>query len=333
MLVLAACARDAAPVSTAVAIRADVPEFRTVQVVHGRNGRSDVRCEDIHVRTNTWEPVPTIIDSTASGPWVMSHDARVTLAGDPSGSQGWLIDNAVLVEVLDIESHRLAAALVGNTETMVLDGEPVQMLGAASFRPGPTDVTALFPEVGTPFLLRVTALDYGGEAYSTDVWLVVGPAEMSTRDRAPVVPDRDPIEHGAVPGQEQVSPTRMGEARPIDQQRWAPEPMRVVLEATICEYRVTWNGWDPPRTSEFHPDGAGWINDYFISGSDQNGQVFWNVIAGEVRVRPRPGQELSPGAAPAIAAHAAATIFPGIDLDTLIFDPRPCPGDAPCTPY
>jgi hypothetical protein len=35
----------------------------------------------------------------------------------------------------------------------------------------------------------------------------------------------------------------------------------------------------------------------------------------------------------AIAAHAAATIFPGIDLDTLIFDPRPCPDDAPCTTY
>jgi hypothetical protein len=52
-------------------------------------------------------------------PWVMPHPARITLAGDASGSRGWLIDNAVLVEVLDIESHRLAAALVGNTETMV----------------------------------------------------------------------------------------------------------------------------------------------------------------------------------------------------------------------
>jgi hypothetical protein len=183
-----------------VPIQADVPELRTIQVVHGRNGRSAVRREDIRVRTNTWEPVPTIIDSTTNGPWVMPHAARIMLAGDPSGSQGWLIDNAVLVEVLDVESHRLAAALVGNTETMVLDGEP-----------GPTDATALFPEVGTRFLLRVTALDCGGEAYSTDVWLVVGPAE-------------------------------------------------------------------------------------------------------------------------AIAAHAAATIFPGIDLDRLIFDPRPCPEDAPSTP-
>ena len=190
-------------------------------------------------------------------------------------------------------------------------------------------MTALFPEVGTPFLLRVTALDYGGEAYSTDVWLVVGPAEVSTRDRAPV--DGDPIEHGVVPGRDQVSPTCMGEARPIDQQRWVP--MRVVLEATTCVYRVTWSGWDPPRTSEYRPDGAGWLIDYFISGSDQHGQVFWNVTTGEVRVRLRSGQELSPGAAPAIAAHAAATIFPGIDLDTLVFDPRPCPDDAPCTPY
>jgi hypothetical protein len=69
------------------------------------------------------------------------------------------------------------------------------------------------------------------------------------------------------------------------------------------------------------------------SSPDRHGQVFWNVITGEVRVRPRPGHGRSPEAALAIAAHAAATIFPGIDIDTLIFDPRPCPEDAPCTPY
>jgi hypothetical protein len=317
----------------AVTIRADVPELRTVQVVRGRNGRSAVRREDIHVRTNTWEPVPTIIDSTTSGPWVMSQPVRVTLAGDSSGSEGWLIDNAVLVEVLDIEEHRLAAALVGNTETMMLDGEPVQLLGAASFRPEPTDVTALFPDVGTRFLLRVTALDYGGEAYSTDVWLVVGPVQDQVVGGQPVVPDQNQIDHRVVPGQEQVLPTCVGEPRPIDHQGWEASPTLVVHEATTCVYRVTWNGWNPPRAYEYHPDGAGWIDDYFISGSDQHGQVFWNVITGEVRVRPRPGQQLPPEAARALAWHAFITIFPGIEIDTLIFDPRPCPDDTRCTPY
>jgi hypothetical protein len=333
LLVAEACHREAARPPRVVPDPTIASTLRTVQVVRGRNGRTATRREDISVQTNEWEPVPTVIDSSTSGPWIVSPSARLVLAGDPSGSRGWLIDNAVLVEILDPSGQRLASALVGSNEPMVLDGEPIRQLGTASFRPGPTDVSAVFPADGMPFLLRVTALDYGGEAYATDVWLVVGPgrAPAETGGEAVAVPEQ--VEHQVVPGQEQVSPTCVGEARPIDQQRWQPVSARVVVEATTCVYRVSWNGWDPPRTAEYRPDGAGWISDYFISGSDQHGQVFWNVITGDVRVRPRSGQELTTEAAEGLAQHALATIFPGIDLDTLVFDPRPCPAESTCTPY
>lgn len=56
----------------------------------------------------------------------------------------------------------------------MLRGAAVPQLGLQSFgfAAATPDVLALFP-VGRPFRLRATALDYGGAALASDVWLIV----------------------------------------------------------------------------------------------------------------------------------------------------------------
>jgi hypothetical protein len=105
----------------------------------------------------------------------------------------------------------------------------------------------------------------------------------------------------------------------------------LIHEATTCSYRVTWMGWDPPRSTSYTPDADGWIGDYFILGG-AHGQVFWNLRTNQGVVRPKvQGRPLSRAAALEVASWAHRTHFPGLHMERVVFNSSPCPPQA-CTP-
>lgn len=106
---------------------------------------------------------------------------------------------------------------------------------------------------------------------------------------------------------------------PLPVDAWAPADARVIAEATTCRYRVTWTTWSPPRDYDYVPDHDGWITDYFIAGA--HGLVSWNLRTGEAIVRPYESMPLDRDGAMALAAWARDTIFPGIALDRVTFEP------------
>jgi hypothetical protein len=129
------------------------------------------------MQTTVWERVPRVL-RTSSTPLTIPAGHRATLAGDAAGTQDLRIDNFILLEVLDERGGRLGAGLVGNvvdcTGPVLLDGVPVPELGPKAFTipAGAVDLSSLLP-AGRPFVLRATALDYGGAAFVSDVHLVV----------------------------------------------------------------------------------------------------------------------------------------------------------------
>lgn len=121
------------------------------------------------------------------------------------------------------------------------------------------------------------------------------------------------------------------ECRPLAVDGWQLDPMLQIHEATTCRYRVTWTGWSPPRDYDYVPDERGFVSDYFISSA--HGRVFWNLRTNEAWVRPYSAEHpVDESGARDVAEHAARTNFPGLDLGTLRFDPRPCDPDSACAP-
>jgi hypothetical protein len=129
------------------------------------------------MQTAVWERTPHVL-RTASTPVSIPSGRRITLAGDAAGTGEIRIDNFILLEVLDQNGARVGRGLVGNvvdcTGPVLLDGQAVPELGPKAFTipAGAVDLAPLLP-AGKPFTLRATALDYGGAAYVSDVYLIV----------------------------------------------------------------------------------------------------------------------------------------------------------------
>lgn len=162
-------------------------ELSTFMAFAARDGRSNVQRADIRMQTTSWEPVPTVIQTSTSGPFYRTRPARILLAGDSAGTQASPIDNFVLVEIPDANNTTLSTGLIGNTEPAILNGRAVRQYGPQSFTPAPTDITDLFPSGNVPFYVRVSALDYGGGTYTSDMWVAVeGVSAMTTLGPPPL---------------------------------------------------------------------------------------------------------------------------------------------------
>jgi len=145
-----------------------------LRAVDGQRGEER---RDVRMQTTVWERTPHVL-RTATTPAIPGGWRRIILAGDATGARELRIDNFILLEVLDGGGRRLGIGLVGNvvdcTGPVLLDGQPVPELGPKGFviPAGAVDLSSLLP-AGKPFTLRATALDYGGAAYVSDVYLIV----------------------------------------------------------------------------------------------------------------------------------------------------------------
>lgn len=154
---------DAAP--RVVRLLAEAPEKETAQLPQVR--------EDVEVDTRDFDRHPHVV-ATGETPLLRLEGARARLYGDEKATQGWSVDNFVLVEVLDAAGKRLGSAAIGFTESVMLGREHVDSVGRMSFtfEPGEVDITHLLPG-REPFKLRVTALDYSGVGKVSDLFLVL----------------------------------------------------------------------------------------------------------------------------------------------------------------
>ena len=109
-------------------------------------------------------------------PLIQRRHARGRLYGDAGGSRGFFVDDFVLLEVLGADGQLFSRAVVGASAPLRLDQQPLEHVGrnALSFDPGEIDLTALLPE-SESFRIKATALDAGGRAKVSDLFLVLTP--------------------------------------------------------------------------------------------------------------------------------------------------------------
>jgi hypothetical protein len=177
---LMGCAKQVPPSTVApaqprsVRLLTAVPERET--------SRLEQRREDVEVDTREGERTPRVV-ATQDTPPLQLEGARAHLCGDEACTQGFAVDNFLLLEVLDAKGQVSRRAAVGFTDSVFVGNEQVDNLGrrAFSFEPNEVDITALLPESG-PFRLRTTALDYWGVGRVTDLFLRLEPGAKRAED-------------------------------------------------------------------------------------------------------------------------------------------------------
>lgn len=143
----------------------EAPERESTQIEERRS--------DIEVDTSDFDRTPRVV-ATGETPLLQLEGARARLYGDEAASQGWGVDNFVLLEVLDEQGRVLSRGNAGFAQGVLIGNERVDNLGrmAFQFEPGEVDITPLLPERG-PFRIRATALDAGGVGRVSNLYVVL----------------------------------------------------------------------------------------------------------------------------------------------------------------
>lgn len=141
-----------------------------------------VKREDVEIDTRDFERTPRVV-ATGETPLVRLSGARARLYGNAEGTQGFDVDNFILLEVMDASGKVLNRGAVGFTDNVLMGREVVDSVGprAFHFEPGQVDLTTRLPET-EPFRLRATVLDYSGVGRVTNVFLVLEPRDSGADD-------------------------------------------------------------------------------------------------------------------------------------------------------
>nr|WP_193349528.1 hypothetical protein [Corallococcus soli] len=172
---LAACAKQV-PVPAAAAVSAQPRSVRLLTNTPERETASlEKRREDVEVDTREGERTPRVVATGETQP-LRLDGARARLCGDEACTQGFAVDNFLLLEVLDAKGKVSRRAAVGFTDSVFIGNEQVDNLGrhAFTFEPNEVDITELLPE-SEPFRLRATALDFWGVGRVTALYLRLEP--------------------------------------------------------------------------------------------------------------------------------------------------------------
>ncbi|MEW6433407.1 MAG: hypothetical protein AB1730_18030 [Myxococcota bacterium] len=176
LLLAVACAHapkgSSAPRS--VRLLAEAAEKETTQ-------RTELRA-DLEVETTDFERTPRVV-ATGESPLLTADGADARLYGDEAGTQGFSVDNCILLEVLAADGTVLRQVVIGNIPGLSQGKNRIDSLGPSAFNFGPGEVqlTHVLPETGT-FKLRATVLDYGGAGRVTDVFVRFAPGSGGSDD-------------------------------------------------------------------------------------------------------------------------------------------------------
>ncbi|MBJ6759309.1 hypothetical protein JGU66_00955 [Myxococcaceae bacterium JPH2] len=181
--VFPACAARQAPAAhpvvspaapRAILLLKDTPERETARLKELR--------QDVEVDTRDADRTPHVVATGQTEPLKL-EGARARLYGDAKGTEGFSVDNFLLLEVVDGRGTVLRRAAVGYTDSVLIGNQQVDNVGrrAFAFEPGEVDVTELLPESGE-FRVRTTALDYWGVGRVSNVYLVLSPEARRGED-------------------------------------------------------------------------------------------------------------------------------------------------------
>lgn len=128
------------------------------------------------------ERTPRIV-ATGETPLLSAEGAEVKLYGDEAGTQGFQVDNGILLEVFADDGRRVGRAAVGFLNGLAEGKEQIDLMGRRSFRfdAGEVSLAPLVPERGR-FRVRATVLDIGGVGWVSDVFLVIEPRAAAGGD-------------------------------------------------------------------------------------------------------------------------------------------------------
>lgn len=128
------------------------------------------------------ERIPHIV-AVGESPLLAAEGADVWLAGNESGTEGFAVDNAILLEVLSEDGKRVGRAAVGYLNGLAEGKDQIDLLGrrAFKFEPNEVNLATLIPEKGR-FRIRATVLDIGGVGHVSDVFLIIAPRSTPAAD-------------------------------------------------------------------------------------------------------------------------------------------------------
>jgi hypothetical protein len=135
---------------------------------------------DLYVHIESGEPVPAVVGTGQAGP-ISIQGGQARLFGDEKGTQGWSVDNFVLLELVNAKGDVVHRMALGFQQGVTRGSEEIDSVGPMQFNfgPGEIDLTRFLPPE-EPFTLRATALDTGGVGRVSDLYLVVS-GETSAR--------------------------------------------------------------------------------------------------------------------------------------------------------
>lgn len=157
------------------------------QTAEGETASRPEKRSDLYVAVESGQPVPAVVATRTTEP-INRHGARARLYGDEAATQGWSVDNFLLLEVADKSGRIVRRVAVGFQQGVTAGSEQIDSLGPMrfSFEPGEIDLTSVLP-ADEPVTVKATALDVGGVGKVSDVYLVLtadaAGGEEDLRDR------------------------------------------------------------------------------------------------------------------------------------------------------
>jgi len=140
------------------------------------------------MQTERWDRVPYHFAPFVEGRITIPRNYRAVLSGDPTGTSSFRIDNFIVLEF-----DGLRPLLIGNMEPVQMTVATPIVVNSSCFNCQPTDVDlAPYLPKDVPLNFGASALDYGGVAYISDVYLVLLPKEP---EEPLVVEFEEPLEH------------------------------------------------------------------------------------------------------------------------------------------
>ncbi|MBK7863885.1 MAG: hypothetical protein IPJ65_35815 [Archangiaceae bacterium] len=149
-----------------VKLISDTPESETTTLGQVRS--------DVEIDTRDHDRTPHVV-ATGETPLLTADGLVARLFGDEACTQGFSVDNFLLIEVVADNGQISDRMSVGFTDTVSIGSETIDNLGrrAFNFEPGEINLTSKLPD--RPFKLRATALDYFGVGRVSDVYVALRP--------------------------------------------------------------------------------------------------------------------------------------------------------------
>lgn len=126
----------------------------------------------LSIDTANFDRTPSYITYPVELDISLEPGQRCYLAGDPDGRANWAVDNFILFEVATGRETR--RFIIGEAEPVFYRGQRIEQIGPDTtvFSPGAIDLCAYMPK-GVDFKLRISAFDYGGSGYVSNLFLII----------------------------------------------------------------------------------------------------------------------------------------------------------------